>query len=52
VAIAARAAAEFHTALHARDEPARRHGVIDAGGGFQNYPDDYAVIERLHAEAR
>jgi len=20
-------------------------GVIDAGGGFQNYPDDYAVIE-------
>lgn len=19
-------------------------GVIDAGGGFQNYPDDYAVI--------
>jgi predicted amidohydrolase YtcJ len=24
--------------------------VIDAGGGFQNYPDDYAVIQRL-AEA-
>ncbi len=24
--------------------------VIDAGGGFQNYPDDYAVIEQLHAE--
>ena len=24
--------------------------VIDAGGGFQNYPDDYAVIERLHAD--
>ncbi len=22
-------------------------GVIDAGGGFQNYPDDYAVIQRL-----
>ena len=22
--------------------------VIDAGGGFQNYPDDYAVIEKLH----
>src|SRR5207248_7337055 len=21
---------------------------IDAGGGFQNYPDDYAVIEELH----
>lgn len=25
-------------------------GVIDAGGGFQNYPDDYAIIEKLHAE--
>ena len=23
--------------------------VIDAGGGFQNYPDDYEVIESLHA---
>lgn len=22
--------------------------VIDAGGGFQNYPDDYAVIGELH----
>lgn len=22
--------------------------VIDAGGGGQNYPDDYAVIQRLH----
>jgi hypothetical protein len=22
--------------------------VIDAGGGFQNYPDDYKVIEDLH----
>jgi len=22
--------------------------VIDAGGGFQNYPDDYAVINALH----
>src|SRR6266849_8282871 len=22
--------------------------AIDAGGGFQNYPDDYAVIEELH----
>src|SRR6185503_17138561 len=21
--------------------------VIDAGGGFQNYPDDYAVIQKL-----
>ncbi len=26
--------------------------VIDAGGGFQNYPDDYAVIESLHAERK
>ena len=26
--------------------------VIDAGGGGQNYPEDYAVIERLHAEGR
>ena len=25
-------------------------GVIDAGGGFQNYPEDYAVIEDLHKE--
>ena len=25
---------------------------IDAGGGFQNYPDDYQVIEELHAAAR
>ena len=23
-------------------------GAIDAGGGFQNYPDDYAVINELH----
>jgi predicted amidohydrolase YtcJ len=23
--------------------------VIDAGGGFQNYPDDYRVIEDLHS---
>lgn len=22
--------------------------VIDAGGGFQNYPDDYQIIEELH----
>ncbi|MEZ4588493.1 MAG: amidohydrolase [Gemmatimonadales bacterium] len=22
--------------------------VIDAGGGFQNYPDDYRVVEELH----
>jgi len=22
--------------------------VIDAGGGFQNYPDDYAVMDELH----
>ncbi|QTL02657.1 amidohydrolase [Aquabacter sp. L1I39] len=24
--------------------------VIDAGGGFQNYPEDYAIIEDLHRE--
>jgi predicted amidohydrolase YtcJ len=24
--------------------------VIDAGGGFQNYPEDYQIIEKLHAE--
>jgi hypothetical protein len=27
-------------------------GVIDAGGGYQNYPGDYAVIEELHCEGR
>jgi hypothetical protein len=26
--------------------------VIDAGGGFQNYPDDYRVIEDLHAQGQ
>ena len=25
-------------------------GAIDAGGGFQNYPDDYAVIQQLEQE--
>ncbi|WP_353192532.1 amidohydrolase [Pandoraea pnomenusa] len=25
-------------------------GVIDAGGGFQNYPEDYQIIEDLHRE--
>jgi predicted amidohydrolase YtcJ len=25
-------------------------GVIDAGGGFQNYPDDYEIIEKLHED--
>ncbi len=24
--------------------------AIDAGGGFQNYPDDYAVVEQLARE--
>ena len=24
--------------------------VIDAGGGFQNYPDDYGVIDELHKQ--
>jgi predicted amidohydrolase YtcJ len=27
-------------------------GVIDAGGGFQNYPDDYRIIEDLHREGQ
>lgn len=27
-------------------------GVIDAGGGFQNYPDDYQVIQRLADEGQ
>jgi predicted amidohydrolase YtcJ len=22
--------------------------IIDAGGGFQNYPEDYAIVENLH----
>ncbi|MDH7799048.1 MULTISPECIES: amidohydrolase [unclassified Beijerinckia] len=25
-------------------------GVIDAGGGFQNYPEDYQIVEELHRE--
>ncbi|WP_426806344.1 amidohydrolase family protein, partial [Stenotrophomonas sp. SrG] len=24
--------------------------VIDAGGGFQTYPEDYQVIEQLHRD--
>ena len=24
--------------------------VVDAGGGYQNYPDDYRIIEELHRE--
>lgn len=24
--------------------------VIDAGGGFQNYPEDYDIIQKLHAD--
>ena len=27
-------------------------GAIDAGGGFQNYPEDYAVVEKLNAEGQ
>jgi hypothetical protein len=23
-------------------------GVCDAGGGFQNYPEDYEIIRQLH----
>ena len=26
--------------------------VIDAGGGFQNYPDDYNVIDKLHQDGQ
>src|SRR5439155_16437123 len=26
--------------------------IIDAGGGFQNYPDDYQVIEKLHTDGQ
>lgn len=26
--------------------------VIDAGGGYQNYPDDYEIIEKLHADGQ
>src|SRR6202140_627673 len=25
-------------------------GVIDAGGGFQNYPEDYRILEELHRD--
>ena len=27
-------------------------GAIDAGGGFQNYPEDYQVIEELHRDGQ
>jgi predicted amidohydrolase YtcJ len=27
-------------------------GAIDAGGGFQNYPEDYAVVQRLSDEGQ
>jgi predicted amidohydrolase YtcJ len=27
-------------------------GVIDAGGGFQNYPEDYGIIEELHRDGQ
>ena len=27
-------------------------GVIDAGGGFQNYPDDYQVVQKLADEGQ
>ena len=27
-------------------------GLIDAGGGYQNYPDDYAVLQKLHDEGK
>src|SRR5207253_9306115 len=27
-------------------------GVIDAGGGFQNYPEDYHILEELHKDGQ
>jgi hypothetical protein len=27
-------------------------GAIDAGGGFQNYPEDYAVIQKVHDDGQ
>jgi len=27
-------------------------GVIDAGGGYQNYPDDYEVVRKLHDDGQ
>ncbi|MFK4727332.1 putative amidohydrolase YtcJ [Bradyrhizobium niftali] len=27
-------------------------GAIDAGGGFQNYPEDYAVVQKLSGEGQ
>jgi predicted amidohydrolase YtcJ len=27
-------------------------GAIDAGGGYQNYPEDYAVIQKLHDDGQ
>ncbi|MGH6882452.1 MAG: amidohydrolase [Hypericibacter sp.] len=27
-------------------------GAIDAGGGYQNYPDDYQIIEKLHGDGQ
>jgi len=32
-----------------------RYGItsaIDAGGGFQNYPDDYAAIDKIHQDGQ
>ena len=26
--------------------------AIDAGGGFQNYPEDYQVVEQLHKNGK
>jgi hypothetical protein len=30
---------------HARTQPSRSNG--DPGGGFQNYPQEYAIIQKL-----
>ena len=49
--IAADACADISLEAHNRSmDRAVQAGAIDAGGGFQNYPEDYAVIQKLHDE--
>jgi predicted amidohydrolase YtcJ len=40
---------QLNSTRHFTREPNRLGvtGAIDAGGGFQSYPEDYAVIQRL-----
>ncbi|WP_142500037.1 amidohydrolase family protein [Klebsiella pneumoniae] len=47
---AAGSAGELHPSIYARAEPTGLTSAIDAGGGFQNYPEDYEIIEQLHAK--